>query len=137
MAQKISELCQAEPVSLQQPPIMPALCSRADHGVPGQGSDMHGANAKDLIVKVPPGTIVRRRGAPEGEPPLHELLKPGQRALVAAGGRGGRGNLAFKSSRNTAPALAEFGEKVGGRDMQADDLRFEITLGGNAEPWQC
>lgn len=40
--------------------------------------------------------------------------RAGQRALVASGGRGGRGNLAFKSARNTAPALAEFGEKVRG-----------------------
>jgi GTP-binding protein len=72
---------------------------------------MHGANAKDLLVRVPPGTIVRQRGAPEGTPPLHELLRPGDRVLVAPGGRGGRGNLAFKTARNTAPALAEFGEK--------------------------
>jgi GTPase involved in cell partitioning and DNA repair len=73
---------------------------------------MHGAAAKDFIIKVPPGTIVRERGADEDAPPLYELLKPGDRALVATGGRGGRGNLAFKSARNNAPALAEFGEKV-------------------------
>lgn len=76
---------------------------------------MHGAAGKDLVIKVPPGTLVRQRGAGEEEPPLAELLRPGERLLVAAGGRGGRGNLAFKTARNTAPALAEFGEKVGGR----------------------
>ena len=85
---------------------------RAEPGVPGQGSDMHGAAGKDLLVKVPPGTIVRARGAAEGDPPLYELLRPGARVRVASGGRGGRGNLAFKSARNNAPALAEFGEKV-------------------------
>lgn len=73
---------------------------------------MHGANAKDLLVKVPPGTIVRARGDDDEAEPLAELLRPGDRFLVAPGGRGGRGNLAFKSARNTAPALAEFGEKV-------------------------
>ena len=70
------------------------------------------------LPQVPPGTIVRARGAGEDDPPLSELLVPGDRALMAVGGRGGRGNLAFKSSRNTAPAMAEFGEKVllgGGR----------------------
>ncbi|KAL4858432.1 putative GTP-binding protein [Chlorella vulgaris] len=84
---------------------------RADPGVPGQGSDMHGANAKDTIIPVPPGTMVRDRSAGDEAPPLFELLRPGDRVLVAAGGRGGRGNLSFKSARNTAPALAEFGEK--------------------------
>jgi Obg family GTPase CgtA len=72
---------------------------------------MHGANAKDTIIPVPPGTMVRDRSAGKEAPPLFELLRPGDRVLVAAGGRGGRGNLSFKSARNTAPALAEFGEK--------------------------
>lgn len=101
---------------------------RADPGVPGQGSDMHGAAGKDLIVKVPPGTIVRTRGAAEDEAPLFELLRPGQRALVASGGRGGRGNLAFKSARNTAPALAEFGEK--GQETWIDlELKLVADVG--------
>ncbi len=49
----------------------------------------------------------------QSRPDLLASASAGQRALVASGGRGGRGNLAFKSARNTAPALAEFGEKVG------------------------
>lgn len=101
---------------------------RADPGVPGQGSDMHGAAGKDLVVKVPPGTIVRQRGAGEGEPPLAELLRPGDRLAVAAGGRGGRGNLAFKTARNTAPALAEFGEK--GQEAWLDlELKLVADVG--------
>ncbi|EFN58274.1 hypothetical protein CHLNCDRAFT_8434, partial [Chlorella variabilis] len=101
---------------------------RADHGVPGQGSDMHGANARDLVVRVPPGTTVRERGAGEGAPVLHELLRPGDRALVAPGGRGGRGNLAFKTARNTAPALAEFGEK--GQEVWIDlELKLVADVG--------
>ena len=89
---------------------------RADPGVPGQGSDCHGAGGKDLTVFVPPGTIVRRKGAAEGEPPLAEVMRAGDKALLAAGGRGGRGNLAFKSGRNTAPTLAEFGEIGQGKE---------------------
>ncbi|GAB4814620.1 hypothetical protein N2152v2_001666, partial [Parachlorella kessleri] len=106
---------------------------RAGHGTPGGGSDMHGAAGQDLVVRVPPGTLVRLKGSDPQEAPLAEVLKPGQRVLLAEGGyqilfgpslppagqrvllaeggRGGRGNLAFKTARNTAPALAELGER--------------------------
>lgn len=101
---------------------------RAQPGQPGQGSDMHGAGAKDLIVKVPPGTIIRAKDSPPGSPPLAELLKPGDRVRLAAGGRGGRGNLSFKSARNTAPAIAEFGEK--GQELWADlELKLVADVG--------
>ena len=83
---------------------------RASPGQPGMGSDCHGANGKDLIIKVPPGTIIRKAGADKDSPPLAEILKEGEKALLAVGGRGGRGNLAFKSARNNAPTLAEYGE---------------------------
>jgi GTP-binding protein len=49
----------------------------------------------------------------EGEPPLAELLQPGQTALLQVGGRGGRGNHTFKTRLNTAPAIAEKGEAGG------------------------
>ena len=52
---------------------------RAEPGTPGGGSDMHGAAGPDLVVRVPPGTIVRRKGAAPGEPPLAEVLRPGER----------------------------------------------------------
>lgn len=83
---------------------------RATPGTPGMGSDCHGAAGKDLVIKVPPGTIIRRAGAAKEDPPLAEILREGERALLAVGGRGGRGNLAFKSARNNAPTLAEYGE---------------------------
>ncbi len=83
---------------------------RASPGTPGMGSDCHGAAGKDLVIKVPPGTIIRRAKASKGESPLAEILREGERALLAVGGRGGRGNLAFKSSQNNAPTLAEYGE---------------------------
>lgn len=83
---------------------------RANPGQPGMGSDCHGANGKDLVIKVPPGTIIRRAGSQKNDTPLAEILKEGEKAILALGGRGGRGNLAFKSSRNNAPTLAEYGE---------------------------
>lgn len=83
---------------------------RASQGVRGQGSRLDGAKAADMYVPVPAGTIIRRRGADDDEPPLAELLQPGQKALLLVGGRGGRGNYAFKTSTNKAPTLAEKGE---------------------------
>ena len=80
---------------------------RAAPGGAGGGSCRHGAAGADLEVPVPPGTIVRRRDAAEGEAPLAELVAPGERALLAHGGRGGRGNASFKTGRNkcaTRPA---------------------------------
>lgn len=97
---------------------------RAQNGFPGQGSDMHGACGSDLTVKVPPGTIVRQQEEGVGL----EILRPGQRVMIAKGGRGGRGNLAFKSAKNTAPTLAEFGEK--GQELWIDlELRLVADIG--------
>eukprot|EP00887_Chlorella_sp_A99_P002031 scaffold18.g2031.t1 len=89
---------------------------------------MHGHGGKDLTIRVPPGTIVRAKGAGPGQPALAEVLRPGGRALLVAGGRGGRGNLAFKSARNTAPAIAELGEK--GAEMWVDlELKLVADVG--------
>ena len=67
---------------------------------------MHGANGEHKIVKVPLGTIVKRV---DNNQILADLTKPGQRQVVAHGGRGGRGNWHFRSSHNTAPKYAEQG----------------------------
>jgi GTP-binding protein len=80
---------------------------RAAPGVSGGGANKTGAAGADLEIPVPPGTLVR--DAESGEL-LADLTRPGQRALVVRGGRGGRGNAAFKSARNKAPRLAENGE---------------------------
>ena len=80
---------------------------RAGRGGHGGGSNKTGAAGKDLRIPVPPGTVVR--DAETGEI-LADLVRPGQEVLVARGGRGGRGNAAFKSDRNPAPRIAEKGE---------------------------
>ena len=79
-------------------------------GTPGGGSKRAGANAHHVEVRVPPGTIFRERGAAPGARPLAEVVADGTRVLLAAGGRGGRGNAAFKTHKNNAPTLAELGE---------------------------
>jgi GTPase len=80
---------------------------RAERGVHGSGANKTGAQGDDLIVPVPPGTVVR--DADTGQL-VADLTRAGQRAVVARGGRGGRGNAAFKTARNNAPRLAEKGE---------------------------
>lgn len=80
---------------------------RAERGTHGSGADKFGANGEDLRVAVPLGTIVRDA---ESSEIIADLTTPGQEVIIARGGRGGRGNAAFKTPRNTAPHLAENGE---------------------------
>ena len=80
---------------------------RAQNGEHGKGKLMHGKKGKDLIIKVPVGTIIR--DAETGEL-IADLDESGKRALVARGGIGGRGNAHFKSSTYQAPRVAEKGE---------------------------
>ncbi len=80
---------------------------KAKNGEHGQGKGMHGKNASDLIVKVPPGTVVTDL---ETNFILGDLTKKGDRLIVAEGGRGGRGNMAFVTRTNPAPDFAENGE---------------------------
>ena len=79
----------------------------ANNGVPGRGSDQDGANGKDRILKVPPGTVVRDQRTDED---VLELLVHGQREILLKGGNGGWGNLKFKSSVNRAPRQFKAGE---------------------------
>ncbi|API89330.1 GTPase ObgE [Marinilactibacillus sp. 15R] len=80
---------------------------KAKNGENGMSKGMHGRGAKDLFVKVPPGTIVKN--AETGQ--LYaDLINHGQEAVIAKGGRGGRGNIRFATPRNPAPEIAENGE---------------------------
>jgi GTP-binding protein len=81
---------------------------RAKRGEHGQGGDKTGKNGKDIIVKVPMGTVVKN--ALTGET-IAELLEDKQEIIVLEGGMGGRGNVHFKSSTNQAPRIADKGRK--------------------------
>ncbi|WP_313801111.1 GTPase ObgE [Cytobacillus sp.] len=80
---------------------------KAPRGEHGMSKNMHGKNSKDMIVKVPPGTVVT--DAETGEV-IADLVEHGQRAIIAKGGRGGRGNTRFATPANPAPELSEHGE---------------------------
>lgn len=81
---------------------------KAESGKSGQGSLRKGRDGKDCILHVPCGTVVYDA---EGGAQLAELVEPGQRIVVARGGRGGRGNAHFATATNQAPRYSEPGEK--------------------------
>ena len=80
---------------------------KAQRGGHGRGKNQTGRSGEDLVIEVPPGTVVR--DAKTGEF-IADLTEPGQKVLVARGGRGGRGNAAFATPTNQAPRIAERGE---------------------------
>ncbi|HIA6960217.1 TPA: GTPase ObgE, partial [Staphylococcus aureus] len=93
---------------------------KASKGENGQSSNMHGKNAEDLVLKVPPGTIIKNV---ETDEVLADLVEDDQRAVVAKGGRGGRGNSRFATPRNPAPDFSEKGEP--GEEL---DVSLELKL---------
>jgi GTP-binding protein len=80
---------------------------RAERGVHGGSTNKTGARGPDLVLPVPRGTVVR--DAETGEV-IADLTRPGRTVVIAHGGRGGRGNAAFKTARNKTPRFAENGE---------------------------
>jgi GTP-binding protein len=93
---------------------------KAENGQHGQGSNKHGADGKDLVIRVPVGTVVY--DAETGEL-IADLVKAGQRVIVVRGGRGGRGNAAFATPTRQTPVFAELGEPGEERT-----LRLELKL---------
>ncbi len=79
----------------------------AERGGHGQGSNKQGKRGDDLVIPVPPGTVIR--DADTGDL-IADLVNHDARVVVAHGGRGGRGNSAFASSTNQTPRFAEKGE---------------------------
>lgn len=80
---------------------------KAKPGGKGEGSNKYGRNAEDLLITVPLGTIVKDE---ETGQVMADLSRDGQQAIVAKGGRGGRGNWHFRTSANRTPTFAERGE---------------------------
>lgn len=93
---------------------------RAKSGVAGGGSNRHGANAEDLTIRVPPGTLVIDD---QHEFVLKDLAEPGSTVVAARGGTGGKGNARFKSSTNQAPR--EFTKGTAG---EARRVTFELKV---------
>lgn len=97
----------------------------AEDGGAGGGKCMHGADAQAMVVRVPPGTLVRDA---ETDSLLCEVEEHGATNTVAVGGKGGRGNAAFKSNANRAPVLAENGERGSERWLKLE-LQLVADIG--------
>ncbi len=80
---------------------------KAKQGKHGEGKACNGKNAEDLIIKVPVGTVITDV---DTNLIIGDLIKNGDRVIAAYGGRGGRGNIAFATKSNPAPAFCENGE---------------------------
>ena len=93
---------------------------KGDNGENGDIKNQFGRNAEPCIIKVPAGTIIK--DAQTGEI-LADLTKIDQTAIIAKGGRGGRGNAKFKSASRRAPTFAEFGEPG-----ESKELLLELKL---------
>lgn len=119
-------------VILQVKPTMNTLYSfqhkrefQAENGRPGGGNNKSGRSGQDLIVFVPPGTVVIDD---ETGQVIGDLTSTSDRLIAANGGRGGRGNAKFANSRNQTPRIAEKGEPSQERRLQLE-LRLIADIG--------
>jgi GTPase len=92
----------------------------ANDGAAGARTNMSGRSASDLVIPVPPGTMVYDSASGEL---VADLVEPGQRLIAAKGGRGGRGNQHFATSTRQVPMIAEKGEPP-----EEHNLRLELKL---------
>lgn len=93
---------------------------RAERGEAGRGADCYGRGAEDLLIPVPVGTIVM--DAEQGFV-IKDLALPGDRLVAARGGRGGKGNLHFKSATNRTPR-----ESTPGEEGEVRELILELKV---------
>jgi GTP-binding protein len=93
---------------------------QAQNGQPGSGNNKHGASGQDLIIKVPPGTLIYDTDLALL---LKDLNEVAMKVRVCRGGRGGRGNKAFATATNQTPRNAE-----PGRNGQERNIRLELKL---------
>lgn len=98
---------------------------RAGRGLHGEGDKRHGRDGEDRVVLVPVGTVVT--DSETGEP-IHDFSEPGERIVIARGGRGGRGNAQFATSTNRAPRHHEEGEPGESRAL-ALELKLIADVG--------
>jgi len=93
---------------------------QAGKGQPGSGNNKHGANGDDLIIKVPPGTLIYDTDL---DLMLKDLNEVGLKVCVCRGGRGGKGNKAFATSTNQTPRYA-----TNGKPGQERNIKLELKL---------
>jgi GTPase len=98
---------------------------KAGHGEHGLGKDQHGKTGEDRIIKVPVGTLIRDAGTGEL---IGDLKEAGQQVVMAAGGRGGKGNAHFVSSTNRSPRFAQPGEPGEDKELEIE-LRLLADVG--------
>jgi len=103
---------------------------KAERGQHGEGSNRTGRDGEAVEIRVPPGTVVRDLDTGEF---LGELLHPGDRLVVAKGGRGGRGNARFASSTHQAPRRWEPGEEGEERKVELE-LKLIADVGLVGQP---
>jgi GTP-binding protein len=93
---------------------------KAENGSHGQGKEKTGKNGQDLIIQLPPGTVVT--DADTGEV-IKDLVKPDESLVLVNGGRGGQGNTRFKTSTHRTPRFAQPGEPG-----ETKTLKLELKL---------
>jgi GTP-binding protein len=98
---------------------------RAGRGEHGLGKDQHGKTGEDRIIKVPVGTMIREAGTGEL---IGDLKTAGEQVVVAAGGRGGKGNAHFVSSTYRSPRFAQPGEPGEDKELEIE-LRLLADVG--------
>jgi GTPase len=97
----------------------------ADNGVPGGAQQSTGADGKDVIIEVPLGTVAKNAGT---EDLIFEITNHGDQKILAKGGRGGLGNVHFKSATNQTPRYAQPGEP-GIEDWYVLELKVLADVG--------
>lgn len=100
----------------------------AENGGVGKPKKMHGADGEDILIKVPVGTVVMDSSTGAM---IADLTKPRQQAIIAKGGKGGRGNWHFATGRNSAPDYCEQGEPGEEKEVQLElKLLADVGLVG-------
>ena len=91
---------------------------KAENGHPGRGSNKTGKNGKDVVILVPAGSVIRKKGSKDI---IIDLIVNGQNYIICNGGQGGKGNARFKTSTKQAPRKAQPG-------VEGESGIFEIEL---------
>ncbi|HDS84530.1 MAG TPA: GTPase ObgE [Phycisphaerales bacterium] len=92
----------------------------ASNGLPGEGANRHGADGEDLVIPVPPGTLIYDN---EYDLLLKDMNEPGMKVCICRGGIGGKGNKAFATPTRQTPRFA-----TRGKEGQQRELRLELRL---------